>query len=279
MAQTLDDLFARVEALQLDHVATAGALLLQHLVPDARSAAVLRGALVSLIALRGEPCVQACNTALQTLQRPRPQGTTAVQSPAPLLEEDRSIGEERALGIVDTAPPLRNDEVELVVPRGPLQPTREKESAGDERALGPVDAAPPLRNDEVEIVVPDVENFKNGLHVESTVKAVGDFTFFLRVFPKGFGGDSGVDARVMPSPGGGWRTGHELDDRRIDLKCEITLTNWFDYRECVTKQESGTCSKHIPSLGGKMLGLSDLTRSSGWLSPDGALRLRARCWV
>jgi len=79
----------------------------------------------------------------------------------------------------------------------------------------------------------------------------------------------------------------ETSDLRLDsrwlfqgVKYQVTVINWHDYRQSVTKADTWTFSKDGIDRGWHdMVRTSELTQESGWLGPDNSLCLRASCYV
>merc|ERR1712194_520975 len=105
----------------------------------------------------------------------------------------------------------------------------------------------------------------------STPKTVGNFFFGLEVSPRGLRPCSGVLAEVQLNP---WRRRQE----EVKLHVKVTLVNWLNSQDGVTRSFTRMLSEYQDFVVLDMLQYSDLTQAKGWLSQDGALRLRARCW-
>eukprot|EP00403_Amphidinium_massartii_P034419 CAMPEP_0178435934 /NCGR_PEP_ID=MMETSP0689_2-20121128/34182_1 /TAXON_ID=160604 /ORGANISM="Amphidinium massartii, Strain CS-259" /LENGTH=1320 /DNA_ID=CAMNT_0020058019 /DNA_START=92 /DNA_END=4054 /DNA_ORIENTATION=+ len=140
------------------------------------------------------------------------------------------------------------------------------------------DALPPLAENELEFSVPNPLSFRAGDAIRSNTKMVGNFQWRLYVFPAGTLTTHGqqVSAFVEAVPPEG------LDPRWMfqGVKYQITLINWTNYRNSVTKADTWTFSKDGIDRGWHdILRISELTREAGWLGPDNSLYFRASVYV
>merc|ERR1740138_1133707 len=130
----------------------------------------------------------------------------------------------------------------------------------------------------MDFVVKDSLSYQAGQPTRSASKTVGSFRFRILVFPGGTHSTGGnhVSAFVEADPIEG------LDPRWVfhSVKYQITVVNWLNYRQSVTKVDTWTFSKDGVDRGWHdMVRTSELTPESGWLGPENALFFRASCYV
>mmetsp|Transcript_156414 Transcript_156414/g.291945 ORF Transcript_156414/g.291945 Transcript_156414/m.291945 type:complete len:1326 (+) Transcript_156414:95-4072(+) len=137
---------------------------------------------------------------------------------------------------------------------------------------------PPLAEHEIEYIVRDATSYSAGQSTRSPSKVVGNFRFRILIFPSGTHSTGGhqVSAFVEADPIEG------LDPRWVfhGVKYQISIVNWLDYRQSVTKVDTWTFSKDGIDRGWHdMVRTSELSLKTGWLGPDNSLYLRASCYV
>lgn len=130
---------------------------------------------------------------------------------------------------------------------------------------------------EIDFLVREALNMEPGNPTRSPSLTVGRFRFRLLVFPKGTASTKGkeVSAFVEADPpeclSSQWRF--------PDVKYQITMVNWRDFRQSLTKTDSWTFTKDWIDRGWHdMMHVRDLT-NGGWLGPGGAMHFRATAKV
>lgn len=137
---------------------------------------------------------------------------------------------------------------------------------------------PPCADHEVEVIIRDALGYQTGQPTRSVSKTVGNFRFRILVFPSGTHSTQGhqVSAFVEADPLEG------LDPRWLfhGVKYQVTVTNWLNYRNSVTKVDTWTFSKDGVDRGWHdMVRTAELVPESGWLGPDNSICVRAQCYV
>lgn len=137
---------------------------------------------------------------------------------------------------------------------------------------------PPLLENELEFYIQDCRKYRCGDSVRSDPKTVGNFRFRLLIFPGGTQSTNGaqVSAFVEAHPLDG------LDPRWCfhGVKYQITLVNWLNYSQSVTKNDTWSFSRDGIDRGWhEMVRTAELTQDTGWLGPQNTLYFRASCYV
>lgn len=156
-------------------------------------------------------------------------------------------------------------------------------SRGDDLPAGVSDECtrenlPPCADHEIDFIVKDATSYQAGAATRSASKTVGNFRFKILVFPCGTQSTNGhqVSGFVEADPVDG------LDSRWVfhGVKYQLTIVNWLDYRQSVTKVDTWTFSKDGIDRGWHdMVRTSDLSQRTGWLGPENSLYIRASCHV